>query len=149
VLIATPGRLLDHFERGKLLLTGVQIMVVDEADRMLDMGFIPDIERIFQLTPFTRQTLFFSATMAPEIERITNTFLHTPVTVEVARAGHHRRNHRPGAGAVKASARKDEGSQSKSANVLRALIESPRARPAPTPSSSATARPKWTSSRNR
>jgi len=85
VLIATPGRLLDHFERGKLLLTGVQIMVVDEADRMLDMGFIPDIERIFQLTPFTRQTLFFSATMAPEIERITNTFLHTPVKVEVAR----------------------------------------------------------------
>ncbi|MEZ5888166.1 MAG: DEAD/DEAH box helicase [Paracoccaceae bacterium] len=85
VLIATPGRLLDHFERGKLLLTGVQIMVVDEADRMLDMGFIPDIERIFQLTPFTRQTLFFSATMAPEIERITNTFLHTPVKIEVAR----------------------------------------------------------------
>ena len=85
VLIATPGRLLDHFERGKLLLTGVQIMVVDEADRMLDMGFIPDIERIFQLTPFTRQTLFFSATMAPEIERITNTFLHTPARIEVAR----------------------------------------------------------------
>ncbi len=85
VLIATPGRLLDHFERGKLLLTGVQIMVVDEADRMLDMGFIPDIERIFQLTPFTRQTLFFSATMAPEIERITKTFLTNPAKVEVAR----------------------------------------------------------------
>ncbi len=85
VLIATPGRLLDHFERGKLLLTGVQIMVVDEADRMLDMGFIPDIERIFQMTPPTRQTLFFSATMAPEIERITKTFLKSPEKIEVAR----------------------------------------------------------------
>ncbi len=85
VLIATPGRLLDHHERGKLLLTGVEIMVVDEADRMLDMGFIPDIERIFQLTPPRRQTLFFSATMAPEIERITNAFLKSPVKIEVAR----------------------------------------------------------------
>jgi len=85
VLIATPGRLLDHFERGKLMLTGIEIMVVDEADRMLDMGFIPDIERIFKLTPFTRQTLFFSATMAPEITRITTEFLHNPQRVEVAR----------------------------------------------------------------
>ena len=85
VLIATPGRLLDHFERGRLLLTGIEVMVVDEADRMLDMGFIPDIERIFKLTPITRQTLFFSATMPPEIQRITDQFLHAPARVEVSR----------------------------------------------------------------
>lgn len=85
VLIATPGRLLDHFERGRLLLTGIEVMVVDEADRMLDMGFIPDIERIFKLTPLTRQTLFFSATMAPEIQRITDQFLQAPARVEVAK----------------------------------------------------------------
>ncbi len=85
VLIATPGRLLDHFERGRLLLTGVEILVIDETDRMLDMGFIPDIERIVKLLPFTRQTLFFSATMPPEISRLADRFLQNPVRVEVSR----------------------------------------------------------------
>ncbi len=85
VLIATPGRLLDHIERGKLLLTGIEVLVIDEADRMLDMGFIPDIEKICRMVPFTRQTLFFSATMPPEIQRLTETFLHNPVKIEVAR----------------------------------------------------------------
>ena len=86
VVIATPGRLLDFTERGGLLLNAIEILVIDEADRMLDMGFIPDIERICKLVPFTRQTLFFSATMPPEITRLVDTFLHNPVRVEVSRA---------------------------------------------------------------
>ena len=85
VLIATPGRLLDHSERGRLLLSACELLLIDEADRMLDMGFIPDIERIGKLVPFTRQTLFFTATMPPEIQRIADTFLHNPVRVEVSR----------------------------------------------------------------
>jgi len=121
VLIATPGRLLDHFERGKLLLTGIEIMVVDEADRMLDMGSIPDIERIFSLTPFTRQTLFFSATMAPEIERITNTFLSNPAKIEVARQATASETITQEAVMFKPSRRDRAASEKR--ELLRALIE--------------------------
>jgi superfamily II DNA/RNA helicase len=84
VLIATPGRLLDHFERGRLLMRGIEILVIDEADRMLDMGFIPDVERIIQLINPNRQTLLFSATMPPEIRRLAERFMHDPVEISVA-----------------------------------------------------------------
>jgi superfamily II DNA/RNA helicase len=84
VLIATPGRMLDLFERGKILLSDVRILVIDEADRMLDMGFIPDVERIVGLLSKNRQTLFFSATMPPEIRRLADAFLNEPVEIAVA-----------------------------------------------------------------
>ncbi len=85
VLIATPGRLLDLFQRGKILLNGCELLVIDEADRMLDMGFIPDIEEICSKLPTTRQTLLFSATMPPPIQKLASKFLNDPKQVEVAR----------------------------------------------------------------
>jgi len=85
VLIATPGRLMDLFQRGKILLTGCELLVIDEADRMLDMGFIPDIEEICSKLPKSRQTLLFSATMPPPIQKLSAKFLNEPKRVEVAR----------------------------------------------------------------
>jgi superfamily II DNA/RNA helicase len=85
VLIATPGRLIDMFERGSILLTDARLLVIDEADRMLDMGFIPDVERIVAMLPRTRQTLFFSATMGPEIRRLGDAFLTNPKEIAVSR----------------------------------------------------------------
>ncbi len=85
VLIATPGRLMDMFERGSILLSDCKVLVIDEADRMLDMGFIPDVEKIVSLLPRTRQTLFFSATMAPEIRRLADAFLDSPKEITVSK----------------------------------------------------------------
>ena len=85
-MIATPGRLLDHFERGKVLLQDVKVLVIDETDRMLDMGFIPDVERIVSLLPKIRQTLFFSATLSNEIQKIGEQFVLNPKIIEVAKA---------------------------------------------------------------
>lgn len=85
VLIATPGRLIDHFERGRILLNDAKILVIDEADRMLDMGFIPDVERIVGMLPRIRQTLFFSATFPPEVKRLSDQFLINPKEITVSR----------------------------------------------------------------
>ncbi|MDN4035465.1 DEAD/DEAH box helicase [Massilia sp. YIM B02443] len=86
IVIATPGRLLDHVEQKNISLGQVQMLVMDEADRMLDMGFLPDLQRIINLLPKQRQNLMFSATFSPEIKKLANTFLNNPLTIEVARS---------------------------------------------------------------
>ena len=115
VLIATPGRLLDHFERGKVLLNAVKILVIDEADRMLDMGFIPDVERIVSLVSKMRQTLFFSATMPPEIRRLADAFLMNPKEISVSRPATAAVNITQGLAVVSDAAKRD---------ALRRLIRS-------------------------
>ncbi|HEX7635103.1 MAG TPA: helicase-related protein, partial [Noviherbaspirillum sp.] len=86
IVIATPGRLLDHVQQKTVNLSQTQILVMDEADRMLDMGFLPDLQRIINLLPKERQSLMFSATFSPEIKKLANSFLNNPVTIEVARS---------------------------------------------------------------
>ena len=124
VLIATPGRLLDIFERGGLLLSDVKILVIDEADRMLDMGFIPDVERIVQLLPRIRQTLFFSATMPPEIKRLADAFLINPKEITVSPPSTPGENIIQGLVMIPWRNKRDpEGLAKKKRDALRALIE--------------------------
>jgi superfamily II DNA/RNA helicase len=119
VLIATPGRLLDLFGRGKILLTGCELLVIDEADRMLDMGFIPDIEEICSKLPKSRQTLLFSATMPPPIEKLASRFLNNPKSVEVAR---------PATANINIEQRLVETTPDKKKDVLKELLRSEEVR---------------------
>ena len=114
VLIATPGRLMDLFSRGKILLTGCELLVIDEADRMLDMGFIPDIEEICSKLPKSRQTLLFSATMPPPIQKLASKFLNDPRRVEVAR---------PATANINIEQRIVEVSQDKKKDALRDILK--------------------------
>lgn len=120
VLIATPGRLLDVFERGSLILRDVKILVIDEADRMMDMGFIPDVEKIVSLLPPLRQTLFFSATMAKDIKKIAEKFLMNPKEITVSRPATTAETVRQGV--LKVSCKPTDGSSKREA--LRTLIDS-------------------------